>query len=248
MLFPDVIFFDAVGTLFGVRGSVGQIYGAIARKYGVDANYEDLNQAFICNFKNSSKMAFPDIERSQISSQIYKCEYKWWQDIAKSTFIQVGAFSQFQDFEAYFQEMYNFFATPDAWYIYEDVIPVLNYLQAQGVTLGIISNFDHRLYPVLKNLQLDRFFASITISTQVGAAKPDLQIFHAAIAKHDPHQDFWHIGDSFKEDYEGAKKAGIQGIWIDRFSSSQTAYSTINSFKDLIAPDFLKLLSKSVIK
>lgn len=33
---PKVIFFDAVGTLFGVKGSVGQIYRAIAADFGVE--------------------------------------------------------------------------------------------------------------------------------------------------------------------------------------------------------------------
>ncbi len=254
MLFPDVIFFDAVGTLFGVKGSVGEIYGAIARKFNVVTSDEDLDQAFIQNFKNAPKMAFPNLERSQtykssqISSQIYKYEYEWWRNIAKSTFTQVGAFSQFQDFEAYFKEMFEFFAMPDAWYIYEDVIPALNYLQDQGVTLGIISNFDHRIFLVLESLELSKFFTSTTISTEVGYAKPDSQIFQTAIAKHDPSQNFWHIGDSFKEDYEGAENAGIQGIWLDRNPSSQTSHTTINSFRDLIKPDFLKLLSKSATK
>ena len=33
---PKVIFFDAVGTLFGVKGSVGTVYKAIAKKHNVE--------------------------------------------------------------------------------------------------------------------------------------------------------------------------------------------------------------------
>jgi putative hydrolase of the HAD superfamily len=233
MLFPDVIFFDAVGTLFGVRGSVGQIYGAIARKFQVSSDFEALDRAFLQNFKAASKMAFPKAERSQIPEY----EYKWWYDIAKSTFTQVGAFEQFQDFDAYFGEMYNFFATPAAWYIYPDVIPVLDYLQNQGMELGIISNFDSRIHTVLSSLGINKFFTTVTISTEVGAAKPDAQIFQSAIAKHRQDfctQNFWHIGDSYKEDFEGAENANsegfrIKGIWLDRSGNSG-----ISSFSDLI--------------
>ena len=32
---PKIIFFDAVGTLFGIKGSVGEVYKAIAKKYGL---------------------------------------------------------------------------------------------------------------------------------------------------------------------------------------------------------------------
>ncbi|AFY74821.1 haloacid dehalogenase superfamily enzyme, subfamily IA,REG-2-like HAD hydrolase, subfamily IA [Synechococcus sp. PCC 7502] len=234
MLFPKVIFFDAVGTLFGVQGSVGTIYSTIAHKYGVNAKFEDLDQAFFHDFKTAPKMAFPDVDRSQIPEY----EYQWWRNIAKSTFNQVGALQDFKDFDAYFQEMYDFFATPEAWYIYEDVVPTLTYLQNQGVTLGIISNFDHRIYAVLESLELHNFFASITISTQVGAAKPDSQIFQAAIAKHqevNPDQSHWHIGDSYKEDYEGAIKANLVGIWLNRYSSSEVSDRSINSLNFTIS-------------
>jgi putative hydrolase of the HAD superfamily len=235
MFFPNVIFFDAVGTLFGVKGSVGHIYSAIAQKFNVSSDYEALNRAFVKRFKTAPKIAFPNAERSQIS----QLEYEWWFDIAKSTFAEVGVFEQFQDFDAYFSEMYEFFATPDAWYIYDDVIPALNYLQNQGIELGIISNFDSRIYPVLEGLELNKFFTSVTISTEVGAAKPDPQIFKSAIAKHHfCSRNFWHIGDSFKEDYEGAKNANpkanhLKGIWLDRSGNSQVDDKSISSFRDL---------------
>ncbi len=244
MFFSDVIFFDAVGTLFGVKGSVGQIYGAIAQKFNVIADCEALDRAFIQNFKTAPKIAFPNVPQLEVP----KYEYQWWHEIAKSTFTQVGAFDLFEDFDAYFSDMYSFFATPDAWYIYDDVIPALNYLQNQSIELGIISNFDSRIHPVLASLELNKFFTSVTISTEVGAAKPDPQIFQAAISKHRSKtnnskqnfcaQKFWHIGDSFKEDYEGAKNANpidnnLRGIWLDRSGNSPPSENSISNFKDL---------------
>ena len=59
---PQVIFLDAVGTLFGVAGSVGQIYSEIARQHGVRADAEELNQAFFRTFKAAPPMAFPDAD------------------------------------------------------------------------------------------------------------------------------------------------------------------------------------------
>jgi len=238
MFFPDVIFFDAVGTLFGVKGSVGQIYGAIAQKFNVNTDHADLDRAFVQNFTKSSKIAFPNVSKLEIP----KYEYMWWYDIAKSTFTQVGAFEQFADFDAYFREMFEFFTLPDAWYIYDDAIPALEYFQNKGIKLGIISNFDSRIYPVLESLKLKNFFTSVTISTEVGAAKPDPLIFNSAIAKHHSQtnsiQNFWHVGDSFKEDYEGAKNANpkdnnLKGIWLDRSRNSPVSENSIGNFRDL---------------
>ena len=83
--------------------------------------------------------------------------------------------------------------------------------------MGIISNFDSRLFPVLEALNLDHFFQNVTLSTQVGFAKPDPRIFHAAIVAHglSPEQSV-HIGDSWDEDYLGARAADLQGVWLNR--------------------------------
>ena len=56
---PQVVFFDAVGTLFGVKGSVGQIYRALASHHGVEADAVRLNQAFFQIFQAASAFTFP---------------------------------------------------------------------------------------------------------------------------------------------------------------------------------------------
>jgi putative hydrolase of the HAD superfamily len=42
-------------------------------------------------------------------------------------------------------------------------------------------------------------------------------VFQAALEKHGclP-QQAWHIGDSWKEDYQGAIAVGIRAIWLKR--------------------------------
>ncbi|MDB9483317.1 HAD-IA family hydrolase, partial [Dolichospermum circinale CS-537/05] len=81
----------------------------------------------------------------------------------------------------------------------------------------VLSNFDSRLYLVLQGLGLKEYFTSVTISTQVHAAKPDPEIFKIALKKHNcSPEDAWHIGDSIRDDYQGAKAAGMRGIWINR--------------------------------
>jgi putative hydrolase of the HAD superfamily len=73
------------------------------------------------------------------------------------------------------------------------------------------------LYSVLEALDLSQFFTSITISTEVGAAKPDPQIFEIALKKHNiSSQSALHIGDSWQEDYQGAIAAGLKAIWLRR--------------------------------
>ena len=210
---PKVIFFDAVGTLFGVRGSVGEIYREIAREFGIDLTAESLEQAFRVSFKATSPPTFPGVKEEDISQQ----EFSWWREIVLSTFAQVNSLNQFTDFELFFARLYEHFAGAKPWYIYRDVVPALKYWQQQKVSLGIISNFDTRLFQVLKLLELEHFFSSITISSLSGAAKPDSKIFITALAKHGCYPtEAWHIGDSKGEDYQGAREVGLRSWWLDR--------------------------------
>lgn len=209
---PKVIFLDAVGTLFGVKGSVGDVYADIAAQFGVTVAADNLNKAFFQSFKVASAPIFPDSKPEEIPAR----EFEWWSAIAQNTFQQAGVFNQFSDFSAFFNQLYAHFATAEPWFIYPDVQPALQHWQQLGIELGVLSNFDSRLYSVLPALDLANF-ASITISTEVGAAKPDPQIFAAALDKHNcPAQSAWHIGDSWQEDYQGANAAGLRAIWLQR--------------------------------
>ena len=210
---PKVIFLDAVGTLFGIKGSVGKIYADIAGQFGVQVSDEAVNAAFINSFTTAPPPIFPGIKLENIPDY----EFEWWQLVALETFQQVGVVNQFADFSKFFEQLYNHFATAKPWYVYEDVVPTLKRWQKRNIELGIISNFDSRLYLVLESLHLIDFFTSITISTEVSAAKPNKQIFTASLDKHNcPAADAWHIGDSFKEDYQGASAAGLKAILVKR--------------------------------
>jgi len=202
-----------VGTLFGVRGSVGEVYSAIARSFGVLTDSQQVDAAFREVFKHAPSPAFPGVPAREIPQK----EWEWWYDITKQTFRKVGVANQFLDFDVFFKRLYNHFATANPWKVYPDVIPCLQRWREQDIPLGIISNFDSRLYQVLTALDLKRFFSTITISSEVGAAKPDAKIFQSAIAQYNvlPEQT-WHIGDSRSEDYEAAKAVGMQGFLLKR--------------------------------
>ncbi|WP_017296136.1 HAD-IA family hydrolase [Geminocystis herdmanii] len=217
---PQVIFLDAVGTIFGVKNSVGYIYTKLAQKYGVNASPEKIDRAFYDIFKQSSPLAF----ETKNEAEIKELEFKWWETVTYNTFNQDGSIAQrrftieqFSNFTEYFQELYEYFKTAECWVIYEEVIAVLNEWQNQGIKLAIISNFDTRIFTVLDNLELSKYFSTITISSLTGVAKPNPKIFLNALAKHHCQPEkAWYIGDSFKEDYEGSKSVGMQSFWLQR--------------------------------
>jgi putative hydrolase of the HAD superfamily len=210
---PRVICFDAMGTLFGLKQSVGEIYAAIAKEYQVKVNPDQLTQAFYQNFKAAPPLAFGDLPLSELPQK----EFDWWKKLAQRVFEQIEQLDDFSDFDPYFKELYDYFLTPDPWFIYPDVLPLLNACQTAQIPLMVISNFDSRLLQILDQLNLTSYFVKIFISSQCSTAKPDRPIFQQALAHHQvsPEQ-VWHIGDSHKEDYVGAQAIGLNAFLIER--------------------------------
>ena len=208
-----VIFFDAVGTLFHVKGSVGEVYLRYAEKYGVPRSADmvtKVNQAF----KDAFRQAPPPIFAVEQPEKLKQCERLWWFDIVHAVFYRVGMFEEFDD---YFDEVYEAFSKAEAWEIYPEVPGLLQQLRLQDYELGVISNFDTRFFEIVRELELEHFFDSITISSIVGSAKPAPKIFRHALAQHvvEPEEAI-HVGDDPKEDFEGATHAGLSGVLLDR--------------------------------
>jgi putative hydrolase of the HAD superfamily len=138
---PKVIFLDAVGTLFGVKGSVGEIYSQIAAEFGVIVAPEIVNKHFIPAFKAAPPPIFLDTDARDIPQR----EFEWWRTIAVNTFEGAGVLPEFSDFDSFFSELYIHFGTAKPWFVYPDVPLALMNWRRLGVELGVLSNFDYRL-------------------------------------------------------------------------------------------------------
>jgi putative hydrolase of the HAD superfamily len=206
-----VIFFDAVGTLIETRASVGEIYSRVAREFGFEADPQTLQQNFAHSFRLQPPLAFP---AETPEPALIELEKSWWRNLVGAVFDGLGQFPRFEDF---FDEVFERFRGREFWHVYADVEPTLAELKRRGMKLGVISNFDSRLYDVLRACGLDRLFDSVHVSTLAGAAKPDPAIFQSALSYHAVEARLaWHIGDSLREDYEGAMAAGLNAVLLDR--------------------------------
>jgi putative hydrolase of the HAD superfamily len=235
-----VIFFDAAGTLFHVKGSVADIYLRHAEKFGVQRTPE-----LLVSVKTAFARAFADAPPPVFAVSdpkgIKQCERLWWFDVVHNVWYRVGMFERFDE---YFEDVFEAFSGPSYWTLYPETVGVLKGLKEQGYEIGIISNFDSRLFNVLRGLGMADLFDTVTISSLAHAAKPAPKIFQAALDKHamDP-EDAVHVGDSRRDDVEGARKAGLQAVLIERESqltSSASNVPTIQSLEQL--PALIKAL------
>jgi HAD superfamily hydrolase (TIGR01549 family) len=103
--------------------------------------------------------------------------------------------------------------------LFEDVLPVFAELKKKDFILGIITNADQSILQLVEELGLNPFVTTVITSEQARAEKPDPAIFRLAYAQAclDP-AEMVYVGDQYKSDIMGARKAGSRGILIDRYN------------------------------
>jgi putative hydrolase of the HAD superfamily len=100
---------------------------------------------------------------------------------------------------------------------YPEVPDVLARLRAGGARLAVVSNWDVSLHDVLERTELRALVDVVVVSAELGAAKPDPAIFHAALERVGiTAQEAIHVGDSVEHDVAGALAAGLEAVLVAR--------------------------------
>ena len=227
----QAIFFDAAGTLFHIKGSVAEVYLSYAERYGVKRTPESL-AAVSAAFARAIQEAPPPVFAVTDPVRLKECERVWWFDVVHHVFYRVGMFEGFDD---YFEEVFHAFDGPALWALYPETSSVLKDLKGQGFELGIISNFDTRLFTVLRGLGIVDLFDTVTIASLARAAKPSREIFKLALEKHAiAPAEALHVGDSLRDDVGGEREAGLSAVLLDREQHHATAaVPTIRTLEEL---------------
>jgi putative hydrolase of the HAD superfamily len=191
------LFFDVGGTLLRPWPSVGAIYASLANRHGMTATAENLQRAF--------RESWAALKRPGLTVS----RKDWWRELVFRT---LG-----QENQACFEELFEIFARADAWQVFPDVEDTLREARSRGLRVGIISNWDERLRPLLDEIGLALYFDSMTISCEIGVEKPDPRIFQAALhAAGVPVKQTVHVGDSDTVDVRGAEAVGMTAVLLNR--------------------------------
>lgn len=203
------IVFDVGGTLIYPADPVGETYARFARAHGVKLPAEATTAAFreaVESFSPRPKGTVP-------------CDgddRPWWKQVVLRS-LPENAFAEPAAFETFFEELYLYFAKPEAWGIYPEVLEVLKSLHDYGVELVVLSNWDARLHTVLDGGALGEYLPRRFISAELGWEKPDPAIYrHVAEILRLPPSALLSVGDDPRNDVEGPRKAGWQAMQIER--------------------------------
>ena len=94
---------------------------------------------------------------------------------------------------------------------------VLQALKEDGYILGLVSNRDGDLEPLVKQYGIDQYFTFTLSGGQAGSFKPDARIFRQALdlAGSVPASRALYVGDNYYADVLGARSVGIDALLID---------------------------------
>lgn len=202
-----VIFFDMDGTLVWVPGN-GQAdwFAQRIEKFGISLDREQLAQAYT---------------RAQ---DLWQREIRPRLGFSTESFIEWNRLILHElgldgDLVPIAEAIQRYWETPTDQ-IFPEVPEELEKLRRRGIALGIVS---HRpiagIERSLEKHRLKRFFRWLASPDSTGIAHGKLdRAFWASLLKQagvSPHEAL-HVGDDFETDIRGARRAGLNAVWIER--------------------------------
>ena len=101
--------------------------------------------------------------------------------------------------------------------LYDDVMLTLTDLKNRNLILGLISNVDSDITPLLDKLGVKPLLQVVVTSQDADANKPQPEIFRKALRQAGMQaSEAIYVGDQYQVDVVGAGKAGMKGVLLDR--------------------------------
>lgn len=223
-----LVTFDATNTLIKFRVPPWQHYMVGARDHGFRGTEHEIKERLVDSLKHMSNK-YPNFGKNKINWST------WWTQVVRLTFD--NQLPKTADVDNIAQKLIEDFRTPKCWSIADGAESLLRILYSRGFSLGVISNFDPRLYDILQSVGISNYFDFIITSYECGYSKPDDKIFKVALKRcpqHPKANESLHIGDDLINDYKGAKAAGWHALLItERLLINETPPAQHHVFTNL---------------
>lgn len=223
------VLFDLGWTLVKILESP-EIYKRILETYGVEVSAEEALEAHRANEKES------DIFEGmiQLGEDFW---IQWNQKLLERLGIQKNR-------ELLAKKIFELWWEYAGLELYPDVMETLTQLKAKGVKVGVVTNGLKRDFQqILSKLGLSDYFEVVIGIDTCNKAKPNQEIFLYAVNKlHVRPEETIFVGDSIKQDYEGAERAGLKPLLIDREGKTPANLDTIRSLTEVLS--FIKMQAR----
>ena len=200
------VFFDVVGTVLFPTPPALTVYAEVARRGGLNLDEKEIRTNFIAAYKAEE---IADRSAGWIASE--EREKNRWRSIVAACLHGVS------NFEFCFRQLFDYFAKPGSWSLNKEFARITTELKGRGIVVGLGSNYDSRLWPVIDGFpELSLLRERTVISSLVGFRKPAAEFFQKLIgmAACNPREVLF-VGDDLENDYRGAIEAGLEARLLD---------------------------------
>jgi len=218
------IFFDAVGTLLHPATPVTQTYRAIALRHRAALDEQVIRARLVESFQRQELL---DSRAGWRTDEAREADR--WRQIVGETLLEAA------NPDVCFSELWEWYRQPLAWRVEQDTEMVLTELGRRGMVVGMASNFDARLAAIVGNMpSLAPLVGRVAISSILGWRKPAREFFDEVIQLAGcSAQEILFIGDDSRNDYHGARQAGLRALLFDPLAKSDIT-SRIKSLSELL--------------
>ena len=202
------VFFDFGGTLVSLSPPREELFTQAARSAGLVLSAQCVRRAYqIVDFH--VKFSSVEITTPAAREAFY---YRYHQRLCEA----LGIASWFERLQP---RLVAEFTARRTWQLVDGVAGILGRLQAAGIRLAIVANWDRGLSRLAEQLGIRETFACVLSSQEAGAEKPDPALFRRALdalTVSTEGQRIVYVGDDYRVDVLGARAAGLLPVLIDR--------------------------------
>ncbi len=199
---PRAVLLDALGTLVRLEPPAPRLRAAVLARLGVDVGLQAAGAAMRAEIAHYRANMHTASDATALAALRRDCAGVVREALGLDAPVEavLGALLEALEF------------TP-----FDDVAPALARLRRDGARLVVVSNWDVSLHEVLGSTGLDALVDGAVASAEVGAAKPQPEIFERALEIAGVEAaEAWHAGDTWEADVEGARAAGVRPVLVDR--------------------------------
>lgn len=212
------VFFDVGGTLAYPHPSFHGLIAHVCQQYGLDVDAADAERAEPTVWARIAERE--DAGRGYSLNATRSRAFWVW---VYQTFLTELGYPDAARTELP-GKLFETFIRLENYRLYDDAIPTLQRLQPMDLIIGVISNWEEWLERLMVGLGIREFFHFIVVSGLSGVEKPDPEIFARALAAAGVRpEEAVHVGDSLRDDVEGAEAVGVRAVLLDRYGRYQAA-------------------------
>jgi len=204
------VFFDLYHTLVRYEPPREELQANALREFGIAVSPESLRRPLIV----ADEFIYQEIARSSLSQRPKEEQMAVWAQYERILLKEAGIEAD----EPLILGLLGKMKQADMKLVlFDDVMPALTSLKSRGLILGLISNADRDITPLLNDLGLLSLLQVVVTSQDVGCTKPQPEIFQEAARRAGVQpSEAVYVGDQYQIDVVGAGQVGMKGILLDR--------------------------------